>query len=32
MYTAVEYLKDKNNVILKPQKPADVYSFGVLLY
>jgi hypothetical protein len=25
-------LKDKNNVILKPQKAADVYSFGVLLY
>jgi hypothetical protein len=32
MYTAVEHLKDKNNVILKPQKAADVYSFGVLLY
>ena len=32
MFSAVEYLKDKNNVILKPQKPADVYSFGILLY
>jgi len=32
MYTAVECLKDKNNIILKPQKSADVYSFGVLLY
>lgn len=32
MYTAVELLKDRNNVILKPNKPADVYSFGILLY
>jgi hypothetical protein len=32
MYSAVEYLKDKNKVILKPQKSADVYSFGILLY
>jgi len=32
MYTAIEYLRDKNNVILKPKKPADVYSFGLLLY
>jgi serine/threonine protein kinase len=32
MYTAVEHLRDKNNVILKPQKAADVYSFGIILY
>lgn len=32
MYTAVEHLRDKNNVILKPKKSADVYSFGLLLY
>lgn len=32
MYTAVELLKDKNNVTLKPSKPADVYSFGIVLY
>jgi tRNA A-37 threonylcarbamoyl transferase component Bud32 len=32
MYTAIEHLKDRNNVILKPQKPADVYAFGIVLY
>lgn len=32
MYTATEHLKDKNNVILKPQRAADVYSFGIVLY
>jgi serine/threonine protein kinase len=32
MYTAIEHLRDKNNVILKPQKPADIYSFGIVLY
>lgn len=32
LYTAIEHLKDKNNVILKPKKPADIYSFGIILY
>ena len=32
MYTAIEHLKDKNNIILKAKKPADVYSFGIILY
>jgi hypothetical protein len=32
IYTAIEHLKDKNNVILKPKKPADIYSFGIILY
>jgi len=32
MYTAIEHLRDKNNVILKAKKPADVYSFGIILY
>lgn len=32
MYTAIEHLRDRNNVILKPKKSADVYSFGVILY
>ena len=32
IYTAIEHLKDKNNVIFKPKKPADIYSFGIILY
>ena len=32
MYTAIEHLKDKNNVILKPKEAADVYSFGIVFY
>jgi serine/threonine protein kinase len=32
VYTAVEHLRDKNNVILKPKRPADIYSFGIILY
>lgn len=32
IYTAIEHLIDKNNVILKPKKPADIYSFGMILY
>jgi serine/threonine protein kinase len=31
IYTAIEHLGDKN-VILKPKKSADIYSFGVILY
>ena len=32
MYTAIEHLRDKNNVVLKPKNAADVYSFGIILY
>jgi serine/threonine protein kinase len=32
LYTAIEHLRDKNSVILKPTKAADIYSFGILLY
>ena len=32
MYTAIEHFRDRNKVILKPQPPADVYSFGIILY
>ena len=32
IYTAIEHLREKSNVILKPKKPADIYSFGLLLY
>jgi serine/threonine protein kinase len=32
LYTAVEYLRDKNSVVIKPSKPADIYSFGIILY
>lgn len=32
IYTAIEHLKDKNNIILKPKKSADIYSFGIILY
>ena len=32
IYTAVEQLRERNNVIIKPTKEADVYSFGVILY
>lgn len=32
IYTAIEHLKDKNNVILKPKKSSDIYSFGIILY
>lgn len=32
IYTAVEHLRDRNNVILKPKIESDVYSFGILLY
>ncbi len=31
-YTAVEYLNNRHKVILRPKKPADIYSFGILLY
>lgn len=32
LYTAIEHLRDKNSVILKPNKAADIYSFGIILY
>lgn len=32
LYTAIEHLRDKNSVILKPKKSADIYSFGMILY
>lgn len=32
LYTSTEHLKDRNNVILKPKRSADVYSFGIILY
>lgn len=32
LYTAVEYLKEKSSVVLKANKPADIYSFGIILY
>ena len=32
IYTATEHLKDKNNTVLRPKPPADIYSFGVIFY
>jgi serine/threonine protein kinase len=32
VYTAIEHLRHKNNVVLKPKKSADIYSFGIILY
>jgi serine/threonine protein kinase len=32
IYTAIEHLRDKNNIILKPKKYSDIYSFGMILY
>ncbi len=32
LYTAIEHLRDKNSVILKPTKAVDIYSFGIILY
>lgn len=32
MYTSVELLSDKNNVIIKPSKESDIYSFGMIFY
>ena len=31
-YTAPEYLEDKGNVVQNCRKPADVYSYGVILW
>lgn len=31
-YTAPEYLEDRGNVVQNCRKPADVYSFGVILW
>jgi len=31
-YTAPEYLEERGNVVLNARKPADIYSFGVILW
>lgn len=31
-YTAPEYFEDRGNVVLNCRKPADVYSFGIILW
>ena len=32
IFTAVEYFKNKTNVVLKPKPSADIYSLGMILY